>query len=166
MKSSLTNAATFIILFSLTLSCNEQEVTVNPNNTFSSGTISDGQNKSSSRARSGDLLFDGSEGDPIDINTATRWAANYKATLENPNDIRAHFFGTEILQLLLNESGCVGIRMYYALDDNGIKKLLLVGVDASGEDLRPVEGVTLGVGGNIVADFSFPCPDYCPPKSL
>jgi hypothetical protein len=165
MKRPLTNAVTFIILFSLTLSCNEQEVTVSPTNTFSSTTISDGQNKTSSRARSGDQLFDGSEGDPIDLQTATRWAANFKATLENPDDIRAHFFGTEILQQLLNESGCVGIRIYYALDDSGIKKLLLVGVDAAGEDLRPVEGAT-GAGGNIIADFSFPCPDYCPPKSL
>lgn len=166
MKGTITNSISFIILFSLTLSCNEQEVTMNPNNTFSSGTLSDGQSKHSSRARNGDQLFDGSEGDPIDLETATRWAANYKATLKNPDDIRAHFFGTEIIQQLLNESGCVGIRIYYALDDKGVKKLLLVGVDAAGEDLRPSEGATMGEGGNIVADFSFPCPDYCPDDSL
>ena len=166
MKRSLINATTFIILFSLTLSCNEQEVTVNPGDSFSSQPISDGHSKRSGNARSGDQLFDGSEGDPIDLKTATRWAANYKATLANPEEIRAHFFGTEIIQQLLNESGCVGIRIYYALDDNGVKKLLLVGVDAAGEDLRPADESTMGEGGNVVADFSFPCPDYCPDRTL
>jgi len=161
MKRPLISLITFALVFALVLSCNEQDESPTAKDAVTSGSVSASQNRNSKNARTGEIIFDGSEGDPIDYETAKKWAANYRATLENPDDIRGHFFGFEAIQQLLNESSCVGIRIYYALDETGNKKLLLVGVDASGEDLLPSASEALDGGGNIILDFSFPCPDYC-----
>ncbi|MBI3218426.1 MAG: hypothetical protein HYZ44_02845 [Bacteroidetes bacterium] len=110
--------------------------------------------------------FNGTEGAPIELKTAKEWAANYRATLKDPkNDRVAHFFGFEIIQQILAEADCVGIRIYYGIDDKGEKQLMLVGADKSGENLLPTEEKALAGGGNIVADMSFPCPSYCPGTS-
>ena len=77
-----------------------------------------------------------------------------------------HFFGSEIIQQILSESECVGIRIYYAIDENGEKKLILVGVDSNGENLLPAAGGKISDGGNQLADYSWPCPDYCPGNGL
>lgn len=108
--------------------------------------------------------FDGSEGKPIDAATAQKWMANYKTSLKEPNDTLAHFFGFSIIEQILGEPGCKGIRIYYGIDDAGKKQLLLIGADANGNNLWPDATAPAGGGGNIVADYSFPCPDYCPPK--
>ena len=96
------------------------------------------------------LKFDGREGAPIDLALAAEWTANYRATIQL-GDIKGHYFGKDILNDILAQEGCMGIRMYYALDKVGVKQLILVGVDAYENDQ---------VGG-IVADYSMPCPDHC-----
>jgi hypothetical protein len=83
--------------------------------------------------------FNGSEGGPIPLVIAKQWTANYRATI-NPGETEAHYFGGDIIRRLLDEVGSVGIRMYYAIDDTGEKQLLLVGVDAEGNNLLPKEG--------------------------
>lgn len=50
----------------------------------------------------------------------------------------------------------MGIRMYYAKDENGQKQLILVGATAEGEDM---------VGGTI-ADKSIFCPPDCVESEL
>jgi hypothetical protein len=47
------------------------------------------------------------------------------------------------------------MRMYYALDENGNKQLVLVGVDANGDD------ITSG----YIADHLLPCPHSCSQKN-
>ncbi|MCI0751137.1 MAG: hypothetical protein L0Y35_04810, partial [Flammeovirgaceae bacterium] len=88
-----------------------------------------------SQSRIADYDLTGSEGDPITMETATRWIKNYQE--ENPNQNQAHFFGYEIIKQLLGQDGCVGIRIYYGIDDNGVRQLMLVGTDAKGNDLLP-----------------------------
>lgn len=166
MKRSLISLITFFLVFALVLSCNEQDETLNSKGTTSSGTVSGSQNRNSNSARTAEAMFNGSEGDPIDLETAKRWAANYRATLKNPDDVQAHYFGFEIIQQILTQSGCVGMRIYYAIDENGEKKLLLVGVDSKGENLLPLEGGKTTDGGGTIADFSFPCPSTCPGTGL
>jgi hypothetical protein len=107
--------------------------------------------------------FNGQEGDPISLEVAQRWTTNFK--IDNPTGTKAHFFGLEILKLLLAEEGCVGIRMYYAIDDEGKRQIILVGVNSNGDDLLPASMQLDGDGGNIVADASYPCPSFCPPGS-
>jgi hypothetical protein len=108
-----------------------------------------------------DYTLSTSIGGPITLETANRWTANYRR--ENQNDTEAHFFGNEIIKQILAEKGAVGIRMYYSIDDNGRKQILLVGTDAKGEDLLPSSNsnAKTEVDTNVIVDMSYPCPGYC-----
>ncbi len=104
--------------------------------------------------------FSGAEGDSIVLDASKQWLAHYNS--DNPNGIQAHFFGHEIINQILSQNGCVGIRCYYALNDAGIQQLLLVGVTSSGQNILPQSlngGRTTGDG--TIADMSLPCPTYC-----
>ena len=79
------------------------------------------------------MAFTGTEGESIDHKLAGEWTRNYRKA--NPGEIQGHFFGHTILESILTQKGCVGIRMYYALDDNQERHLVLVGVDTDGNDL-------------------------------
>ncbi|TAE89020.1 MAG: hypothetical protein EAY81_02545 [Bacteroidetes bacterium] len=99
------------------------------------------------------MAFNGNEGAPIDLALAAQWTANYRTN--NPSGIRAHFFGRDILEKILAQEGCMGIRMYYALNDEGEQQLVLVGADAGEKDQT----------NGTVADFSSVCPNNCDPNS-
>lgn len=94
------------------------------------------------------MAFNGSEGGEISLDVAANMTAKYRK--ENPNDTLAHFFGKDILNEILNQEGCMGIRMYYGIDDDGQKQLVIVGADQEGNDMT-----------SLVADLSFPCPNIC-----
>jgi hypothetical protein len=96
------------------------------------------------------MAFNGTEGGPISLSLASDWTKNYRDSISN-GEVKAHFFGKDIITDILNQDHCMGIRMYYALDDNGHKQLILVGVD--GDEKDQTEG--------IVADFNVPCPHSC-----
>lgn len=114
-----------------------------------------------------DYTFDGSEGKPVDLSTAKTWTANYRASLPDPkNDTLAHFFGFAIIQKILAEPGCMGLRIYYGIDDNGKKQLMLVGADAQGDNLLPNATAQILQDENTIADFSYPCPSACPGNPL
>lgn len=93
------------------------------------------------------MAFNGTEGGAITLSSAAQMTAEYRAA--NPNSTIAHFFGKEILNQLLEQENCVGIRMYYGMKD-GQKELILVGVDSEENDLL-----------ELVADLSMPCPKTC-----
>jgi len=97
------------------------------------------------------MAFDGSEGGTIPIATAAAWTANFRATITPASPIIAQYFGEDIIQSILDQSGCVGIRFYYAIDGGGKNTLIMVGVDTDENDM--ISG--------IVADFSMPCPTAC-----
>jgi len=105
--------------------------------------------------------FTGTEEDWVSDEVSIRWIANYAA--QNPLGLTAHFFGYEILNQILNQSGCIGIRMYYALNDSGVQQVLLVGVSGKGENILPTSltGGKVTEGGGTIGDASFPCPSYC-----
>ncbi|QEC53868.1 hypothetical protein EDD80_10841 [Anseongella ginsenosidimutans] len=54
----------------------------------------------------------GREGAPIDMKTATLWTRNYRRM--RPDERISHFFGRVHLQDILDQEGCMGIRIYYA----------------------------------------------------
>jgi hypothetical protein len=159
-KFFLTSVVIALFLASV-LSCAEQDESPVAQNNLSSapGTVMN-SSKRHSAGRTDGVTFDGSEGDPIDLQTAQLWTANYRT--QNPEELFGHYFGADIIHQILGESGCVGIRIYYAIDEKGERKLLIVGVDAQGNDLLPIEGAMNGEG-NTIADFSYPCPNMCPP---
>lgn len=100
--------------------------------------------------------FNGSEGGEIALSQASDWTANYREKITDSSEVKAHFFGREILQKILDQPEAIGIRMYYALDDTGMKQLVLVGADKEGTDL--IEG--------IIADKSTTCPPDCGSSGL
>jgi len=105
--------------------------------------------------------FNGSEGKPISLEMAREWIKNYQK--KNPNSTKVHFFGRDIIERILGEDGCVGIRIYYASDEKGDGQLLLVGANSDGNNLLP-KSEELTDNENIIADYSWPCPSYCPPE--
>lgn len=95
------------------------------------------------------MAISGTEGGPIDQATAKEWTANYRAS--GRGEVRSHLFGSETVRQLLNQNGCVGVKIYYALDDNGVQQLLLVGTDSEGNDLED----------GLIMDKSMNCPPDC-----
>ncbi|MCC6370743.1 MAG: hypothetical protein IT236_07060 [Bacteroidia bacterium] len=93
--------------------------------------------------------FTGHENHDIPLSEASAWTANYRNA--NPGQINGHYFGGDAIQNVLAQTGCVGLRMYYAINDEGVKQLIIVGVNADGNDL--VNGLLL--------DRSVLCPPTC-----
>ena len=95
------------------------------------------------------MSFTGNEDHSIELTEAAEWCANYRD--EEPNGVHAHFFGKAAINSILAQSGCVGIRIYYALDNNGAKHLILVGTKSDENDIYD----------GVLAEKSVPCPPYC-----
>ena len=53
----------------------------------------------------------------------------------NPADTVSYTVGRTIVDQILAQPGCAGIRFFNALNESGQKTLVYVGVDASGNDL-------------------------------
>lgn len=95
------------------------------------------------------MSFTGNEDHSIPLSTAAAWTKNYRDT--NPGTIKGHYFGKDIFQAILAQTNCVGVRIYYAIDDAGVKQLILVGVDANENDLY----------NGVLGDRSIKCPPTC-----
>jgi len=95
------------------------------------------------------MSFTGHEDHSISLQDAITMTTNYRNA--NRDAVKAHFFGKDALQAILDQAGCVGIRIYYALDDQGTKHLVLCGADADENDLYDGQ----------LAERSYPCPPYC-----
>jgi hypothetical protein len=127
----------------------------------------------------------GKEGSVIDIKVAAEWTRNHRH--KNPGSVISQFFGKEILERILQQPDCIGIRMYYANSkpSNGwqrlVKKcfkksqgelhLIISGVTEDGMDQLPksgkvVEGEAIeshvalahAAKGNILGEQAIPCP--------
>lgn len=90
----------------------------------------------------------------IPLNEAQNWAKIYRE--KNPNSVIAYLVpGIDFTQLL-QEKDVVDIRAYVGIDpESGLQKLMLVGVDANGNDLINPEN------GQFIYDFTRPCPNEC-----
>lgn len=93
----------------------------------------------------------------ITLKQAQEWAANWRSNPENT--VKAHLIPEVDVTQLLNEPGVENIRAYIGVDEKGINKLMLVGVDADGNDMID------DAAGQYIYDFTKPCPDTCDPKS-
>ena len=95
------------------------------------------------------MAFDGREGGQIELETAAAWTKNYRK--KYPNDTKGHFLGKDIINDILDQTGCMGIRIYYALDGDDKKELILAGAVANEDDLDS----------GVLAEFAVPCPPVC-----
>lgn len=96
------------------------------------------------------MAFNGSEASVVTLQEASEWTANFRASV-SPGATIGHFFGKDVLQRILQQEGCMGIRIYYGKEDDGKNNLVLVGADASENDME--EG--------IIAERSVCCPPRC-----
>ena len=108
------------------------------------------------------MAFDGKEGKSITLEQAKRWTKRYRD--ENKGAVKAQFFGCENIQKILDEPGCMGIRVYYGIDDDGNPKLMLVGAKRDQNNLLPSSD---GKGGEIgmILDDGSACRTHCPDAS-
>ena len=100
------------------------------------------------------MTFTGNEGAVITLAEGSKMTADYRVTISNGDTI-ALAVGKNLVNSILGQTGCMGIRMYFALDKDENKQLVLVGVDANGDDM------TAGV----IVDKAFPCPTTCSQKN-
>jgi len=96
------------------------------------------------------MTIEGTEGGQITLAQGAAMTARHRA--EKPNALKARLFGKECIEKLLNQDGgaCKGIRMYFAMNEQNEQELVLVGVDAEGNDML-----------DIIMDMSLPCPKSC-----
>lgn len=96
------------------------------------------------------MSFNGNEGEFVTLSDASRWTANYRNTIQ-PGDTIAFATGKEKLIELLTQDECLGARIYYGIGDDGEKNLVIVGVDANGDDIET----------GLIMEHLFPCPRLC-----
>ncbi|MFQ5865135.1 MAG: hypothetical protein ACE5IW_07915 [bacterium] len=96
------------------------------------------------------IKLTGNEEHSITLDEASKLTSNFQNQAE-PDQIIAGYFGREAILSILQQEGCVGIRYYYGLKDNGKPTLILVGVDEVGNDI--IDGV--------LAQRPIPCPPAC-----
>lgn len=65
----------------------------------------------------------------------------------HPEEIPAHHIGRNILDQILAQPGCCGIRFYNAIDETGRKTLVYVAIDKDGKDLTKM---VVGENGMLV----------------
>lgn len=102
-------------------------------------------------------------GKPISKKTASKWIRKHTEKHPEKDAIRAHFFGSDIINQLLQQNECVGIRIYYATNEEGVKQLLLVGAREDGTNIWPAgdEDENESSAAGIIVDASRTCPPYC-----
>ncbi|MCG2612569.1 hypothetical protein LZZ90_13725 [Flavobacterium sp. SM15] len=89
----------------------------------------------------------------ISLTTAQAWAKKWRDT---PGaTIKAHLIPQADITQLMAEKDVVDVRAYIGIDENGINKLMLVGVDTKGNDLID------DTNEQYIYDFTQPCPDTC-----
>lgn len=92
----------------------------------------------------------GNEPHSISLSEAAQMTKRYRDSVSTGTTI-AHCFGKDAIQAILDQTACVGLRLYYGLDSNGAKQIIAVGVDSNGNDLY--EG--------LLAERTIPCPQSC-----
>jgi|SRR5579859_5963329 len=72
-------------------------------------------------------------GEEISHELAADFVKAYEET--HPNEVRGYYLGRNIIDKILAQPGCVGMRFYYGLNEEGQKTLVYVGMDADGKDI-------------------------------
>jgi hypothetical protein len=88
----------------------------------------------------------------ISLEQATSWIKSWRNSV--PKDpAKAHLIAKQALLDVMQPDDVVAVRAYMGVDDNGVQKVILVGVNANGKDLIDEN--------HILVDKSRPCPPDC-----
>ena len=96
--------------------------------------------------------FPGADKHEITREQAEKYIQNNKKDPQIPK-IEAGAFKRGILDKILAQRDCDGIRIYYAQLEDSSASFVLVGIDSAGADLKK----------GVYADYILPCPPFCNP---
>ncbi len=92
-------------------------------------------------------------GAAIPLTEAITLTTAYRA--EYPHEVKAFFMGSNRIKELLQQPGCIGIRIYNGWNaEEKCFQNMLVGVDVKGCDMT-----------DLIMDRMSPCPTICDPAS-
>lgn len=74
-------------------------------------------------------------------------------------------FDAASVQKLLNQSGCVKLRVYYGMSETLNVHAILVGVNLRDEDMLPFAETNVPGNDGDILEEAFRCPPSCPPAS-
>ncbi|NHZ85277.1 MAG: hypothetical protein GWP19_05285 [Planctomycetia bacterium] len=95
-------------------------------------------------------MFKGNEGEKITLQEAEKFTENYRKS-EKAEAIKAEFIGKELVNEILSQEKCVGLRLYFGKNEKGNLNIVVVGANKDGNDLY----------NGVIADKLPPCPPYC-----
>jgi hypothetical protein len=86
----------------------------------------------------------------VSLETAVKYVHNFRS---NPSvsNIQGGSLSRDAFDKILAQSGCIGIRFYYAKKDNGDHTMVFLGVDEKGNDMQ----------NGVIAEEIRPCPPIC-----
>lgn len=94
------------------------------------------------------MAFDGTEGGEITLSEGAALTEEYRRL--NSGSTKAHFIGKDLINAILAQNTCMGLRIYYGIDENGAKQLVIVGTDNYENDLL-----------DLIVDKTIQCPPTC-----
>lgn len=114
----------------------------------------------------------------ISLSTAQAMTARFRA--EKENILLPAYRGQNILSIcetfnrspfdsVLAEEGCVGLRIYFGMEEDLKIKVIIVGVDADNKDILPASARqqrTQDDPDTGIIELGRPCPDFCPNPPL
>lgn len=93
-------------------------------------------------------------GAEVGVELGAQMISSYRQA--NPTDTVGYFIGRNILEQVMAQPGCVGIKFYNAYNEAGAKTLVYVGINAAGNDMLSIASVNtngkLEAANGIVAD--------------
>lgn len=98
----------------------------------------------------------------ITLETAQEWASRWNkktGSYERHHHLKAFFIPGIDLTQVIGETGEKNVRAYIGVDENDVERLMIVGVDADGNDMID------DAKGFYIYDFSEPCPSTCNKKA-
>lgn len=84
-------------------------------------------------------------GEEIGLELGTQMVKGYQHA--NPSDVHSYLIGRNIIDQILAQPGCVGIKFYNSYNENGEKTLVYVGVDQNGKAI--IEFKVVSVNGQL-----------------
>jgi len=97
------------------------------------------------------MAFTGNENHSISLSDAIDFTRKYRESIAEGEFLGA-YFGMAAISKILDQTDCVGIRIYNAINSQDENAYVVVGVSADEKDMT----------GGELAEFSFGCPPFCP----
>ena len=97
------------------------------------------------------MTLTGHENHSISLADAAAMTKTYRNSIVSGDTI-SHYFGKDAILAILNQTNCVGVRIYYGLDSAGAKQIIAVGAVSDGDDLYQ----------GLLAERTVKCPYECP----